>query len=280
MRGESIKNEKGVRSLRYGLLLPFSLMMASIVTGVIAYSDAKQVITDDLNNAMITLANRNRELWTRQDTIAAIRKMHDATHKPLIYQASDLSFSNLALKDEVYFTLALIDKRSSAPKIEGDKITSDSIMLLPQHPADGVAVRVQGFAHCSMASVFVASDQTLSGVLFSLALLSMLAMLVWRRRKGIPQSEAVISLDGLHLTPMQRRFAQMLLDAPDYKVEKATLCAALWGNKSNAEESLYTLVKRTKTALADTGIEIVCNRGYSYELRVNRCGSRLSEFVR
>lgn len=279
MRGENIKKKNGVRSLRYGLLIPFSLMAASVFASAIAYSDAKQGIVDDLNDAMITLANQNRELWTRQDTITAIRKMHDATHKPLIYQASDVSFSNAALKDEVYFTLALIDKKSSAPKIQGDKITSDSIMLVPQHSADGVAVRVQGFAHCSIASVFVASDQRLAGVLFFLAILSLLATWVWRR-KGIAQPEAVISLEGVHLTPMQLRFAQMLLDAPDYKVEKATLCTALWGNKSNAEESLYTLVKRTKTALSDTGIEIVCNRGDSYELRVNRCGSPLSGFVR
>ena len=55
----------------------------------------------------------------------------------------------------------------------------------------------------------------------------------------------------------------------DMRVDKATLCSALWDNKSNAEESLYTLVRRTKTALAETDIEIICNRGESYELRVS-----------
>ncbi len=67
---------------------------------------------------------------------------------------------------------------------------------------------------------------------------------------------------------MQRQLTRMLLEAPDNKVDKAILCHALWGNKSNADESLYTLVKRTKDALADTNIEIVCNRGDSYELRI------------
>ena len=85
---------------------------------------------------------------------------------------------------------------------------------------------------------------------------------------GLVVLPASPSLDGIKLTPMQRRFAQMLLDAPNMKVDKRTLCETLWGNKSNAEESLYTLVRRTKTALATTGIEIVCNRGESYELRV------------
>ncbi len=68
---------------------------------------------------------------------------------------------------------------------------------------------------------------------------------------------------------MQRQFAQMLLDAPDMRVDKTAICAALWGNKSNAEESLYTLVRRTKTALTPANIEIICNRGESYQLRIN-----------
>ncbi|MDE6523455.1 MAG: hypothetical protein K2L17_11600 [Muribaculaceae bacterium] len=58
----------------------------------------------------------------------------------------------------------------------------------------------------------------------------------------------------------------MILDAPDMKVDKRILCESLWGNKSNAEESLYTLVKRTKNALTQANLEIVCNRGESYEL--------------
>ena len=82
-------------------------------------------------------------------------------------------------------------------------------------------------------------------------------------------SSALHPLDGIKLTPMQRQFAQLLLDAPEMRVDKATLCSALWGNKSNAEESLYTLVRRTKTALSVANIEIICNRGESYELRIS-----------
>ena len=82
-------------------------------------------------------------------------------------------------------------------------------------------------------------------------------------------SSSLHPLDDIKLTPMQRQFAQMLLEAPEMRVNKTTLCLALWGNKSNAEESLYTLVRRIKTALAEANIEIICNRGESYELRIN-----------
>lgn len=264
------------KSLRYGMFLPLALMIASVVSCCFSYSNAKRNIASDLNDAIHALANENSEIWTRQDTIAALRKMHETTHKPLIYQASDVNFKNPTLKDEAYFTLALVDKKNAAPKIQGNKIASDSIMLIPEHATDGFAIQVQGFANCSMASVFAASDQTLPGVLFTLSILSMASMFVWRRKESeIPEmglataSSEVHPLDGIKLTPMQRQFAQLLLDAPEMRVDKATLCTALWGNKSNAEESLYTLVRRTKTALAKANIEIICNRGESYELRIS-----------
>ena len=260
--------------LRYGMFIPLALMLASVISCCFSYSKAKQNIANDLNDAMFALANENSELWTRPDTIAAIRQMYEATHKPLIYEASDVNFRNTALKDEAYFTLALVDKKNIAPKIRENKIASDSIMLVPECATDGLAIKVQGFADCSMASVFSASDQTLPGILFSLSILSLTGMFVWRKRMSEITDAAVVAipatltLDGIKLTPMQRQFAQMLLDAPNMKVDKRTLCETLWDNKSNAEESLYSLVRRTKTALAKANMEIICNRGESYELRI------------
>ncbi len=272
------------RSLRYGIFLPLLLMLASVVSSCCSYSNAKQNIATDLNEAMLALANENRELWTRQDTIAALRLMHQTNHKPLFYQASDVKFRNPALKDEAYFTLALIDKNNTAPNIHKERtlalqtksrFASDSIMLVPERAGDELAIQVQGFADCSIASVFCASDQILPGVLFTLSVLSMANMVVRRRKeRETPETKlaAVGSsanpLDSIKLTPMQRQFAQLLLEAPSMRVDKATLCSTLWGNKSNAEESLYTLVRRTKTALSNANIEIVCNRGDSYELHI------------
>ena len=261
-------------ALRYGMFIPLTFMIASVISCCFSYSKAKQTIADDLNDAMFALANENSELWTRPDTVAAIRQMYETTHKPLIYEASDINFKNSSLKDEAYFTLALVDKKNASPGIRGNKIASDSIMLVPECATDGLAIMVQGFADCSMASVFRTSDQTLPGILFSLSILSLTGMFVWRKRTPVMSQVGVIAvpatptLNGIHLTPMQRQFAQMLLDAPDMKVDKRTLCETLWDNKSNAEESLYTLVRRTKTALSKANLEIICNRGDSYELRI------------
>lgn len=258
------------------MFVPLILLIASMVSSYFSYSHAKQSFVDDLNEAMLTLANENSELWTRQDTIAALRQMYQTTHKPVIYQASDVGFKNEALKKYAYFTLSLVDKKNAAPEIQGNKITSDTIMLVPEKGVNGLAVQVQGFANCSMASVLAASDQTLPGIFFTLSLLSMVLMFVWQRKEvesyamGTVEVPTTISqIAGVKLTPMQRQFTQMLIDAPGMRVDKTTICTTLWGNKSNAEESLYTLVRRTKAALADTNIEIVCNRGDSYELHIN-----------
>lgn len=264
-----------VSTLRYGMLVPLALMIGSVISGCFSYSDAKQNIANDLNDAMLALVNENSGLWTRPDTIAAIHKMYETTHKPLIYQASDVDFKIPSLKEEAYYTLALVDKKIIAPKIQVNKIASDSIMLVPECATDGLAIQVQGFADCSMASIFLASDRTLPGILFSLSIFSSVGIFIWKRRMfdrtetALATIPASPSLEGIKLTPMQRRFAQMLLDAPDMKVDKRILCETLWGNKSNAEESLYTLVRRTKTALAKADMEIVCNRGESYELHIN-----------
>lgn len=90
-------------ALRYGMFIPLTFMIASVISCCFSYSKAKQTIADDLNDAMFALANENSELWTRPDTVAAIRQMYETTHKPLIYEASDVNFRNTSLKDEAYF---------------------------------------------------------------------------------------------------------------------------------------------------------------------------------
>lgn len=152
----TLKNNLSANSgsaLRYGMFIPLALMIASVITCCLSYSNAKQNIANDLNDAMFALANENSELWTRPDTIAAIRHMHETTHKPLIYQASDVNFRNPSLKDEAYFTLALVENKNVSRRIGGNKIASDSIMLIPEYAAEGLAIQVQGFAYCSMASI-------------------------------------------------------------------------------------------------------------------------------
>lgn len=73
-------------ALRYAIFIPLAFMIASIITCCVSYSNAKQDIANDLNDAMFALADENSELWTRPDTVAAIQQMYETTHKPLIFR--------------------------------------------------------------------------------------------------------------------------------------------------------------------------------------------------
>lgn len=274
---DSFDKQRDNKALRWGFLIPLALVIASVATSCFSYSKAKQDIVDDLNQALWTLVDENSDVWTRQDTIRALRQLYEVTHKPLMCQATELNFRNGSLKDLAYFTVALADKKVSAPKFDSDKIASDSIMLVPKETSNASAIQVQGFVDCSMASVFAISDQTLPGALLMLSISCIASMIVWSRRAGQqlplkPTSPTLTAqtLDGIKLTPMQRQLTQLFIDAPDNRVKKAALCTALWGNKSNAEESLYTLIRRTKAVLVEANIEITCNRGDSYELHIRR----------
>lgn len=261
---------------RYGMFIPLALMIASLVSSFISYSATRQGITENLNESMLALANEKRELWISQDTITALRHIYNTTHKPIIYQASGLQSKYPMLNDDTYISLTLVGRDNNVTEIDRNKIMSDSILIVSGKESDCVTVQVQAFTNCSMASIFSASDQTLPGILLTLSVVYMATMSLLRKKEAkhseiehaIPVTAAP-SIDEIKLTPMQRRFTRILLDAPNRKVDKATLCSILWDDKINAEESLYTLVRRTKTALADTGMEIVCNRGDSYELRIN-----------
>lgn len=102
------------RMLRRAMLVQAALLVASVVTCCLSYSHAREGMADDLNEAMMALAKENAEVWTRQDTITALRHLHAATRGPLICQASDVEFRHPALKEEAYFMLALT--RSATPK--------------------------------------------------------------------------------------------------------------------------------------------------------------------
>lgn len=269
-------HNKGYKTLRYGMLVPLSLLIASIAAGYFSYSDARRTIAENLNHATIAITDKNRGLWTRQDTVAALCQLNEATNRPLIFRISETYFGDRALKGDAYLTLTVLTpdyntnnaNTNNASGMSADKIVSDSIMLITGNDANCVTIQVRGYTDCSMASVFAASDQALPGVLFGLSLLSTALLFMTRRRTGHVASPGIV-IASLKLTPMQRRFLELLIDAPDMRVDKRTLCATLWDNKSNAEESLYTLVRRTKVAIADSGIGITCNRGDSYELRIN-----------
>ena len=66
---------------------------------------------------------------------------------------------------------------------------------------------------------------------------------------------------------MQQQLMLLFWKAPSHSLSKEDICAALWPKKEDANDTLYTLIKRIKPILeAHTDLKIVVDRGRKYTL--------------
>ena len=71
------------------------------------------------------------------------------------------------------------------------------------------------------------------------------------------------------LTPMQQQLMEMLWLSPSRQLSKTEICDALWPKKPDANETLYTLIRRLKPIIEEhSDLKIESDRGKSYGLRV------------
>ena len=69
------------------------------------------------------------------------------------------------------------------------------------------------------------------------------------------------------LTPMQQQLMEMLWLSPTRQLSKTEICDALWPKKPDANETLYTLIRRLKPIIEQhSDLKIEVNRGKSYGL--------------
>lgn len=71
----------------------------------------------------------------------------------------------------------------------------------------------------------------------------------------------------IHFTPMQQQLIRLFWESPSHTLSKEVICAQLWPKKEDANDTLYTLVRRLKPVLEEnTGLVLVADRGRSYSL--------------
>lgn len=204
------------------------LFLAAIFSGERSYKNARHYIIRDLNNAMsVTLSNTHSNTIT-PDTVAVLRE----------------NLTIPVLKDSTYIAYCL----------PGDKpkgICSDTMML------DKAAVR--SYADVTFASVFGLADKRMPAAFTLLALFWMMgSMLLTKKNQNTVFAQ---------LTPMQHQLVDMFLDAPYGELSKEDICNALWPNKPQPEDTLYSLIRHLKTALKGSGYEIETRRGFGYRLK-------------
>ena len=171
-----------------------------------------------------------------------------------------------------------------------DVISADTIQVFNRHlqieELKGkviLAVDTQkGFCprpQVSVATIFSLSDQRPSMVLWSMALLwGLFCMYQYRRSMTLGlyggltlQNGRFVDAKGceVRLTPMQQQLMEMLWQSPSHQLSKTEICNALWPKKEDANETLYTLIRRLKPIIEEhSDLKIESDRGKSYGLKI------------
>ena len=74
--------------------------------------------------------------------------------------------------------------------------------------------------------------------------------------------------EAVRLTPMQQELMKMFFRSPSHRLKKTEICDTLWPRKPDANDTLYTLIKRLRPIIeGHTSLKIESDRGYSYQLK-------------
>ena len=139
-------------------------------------------------------------------------------------------------------------------------------------------------ANCSFATTFMMSDQKASGSLLMVGMLWLLGSL-WYVRRNRPElivqglsyggivyhNDMFMTQSGeqIHLTPMQHSLLKMFITADTHTLSKQEICDRLWPKKPDANDTLYTLIRRIKPIIeANSMLKIESDRGKSYSLKI------------
>ena len=215
---------------------------------------------------------------------------------------SSYSATERLVEDDMSQALALaLDEQQS------DVISADTIRVfnshlqlekLRGHAMLAVDTRQKGFrceAKCSAATIFSMSEQRPALALWMLAMLWAGFCFYWRMTQrdgsfvfaesntkepsrcvfgGLSYSETearFFDAEGQHvkLTPMQQQLMEMFFRSPNHALSKTEICDTLWPKKEDANETLYTLIRRLKPIIEQhSDLKIEADRGKAYELKV------------
>ena len=73
----------------------------------------------------------------------------------------------------------------------------------------------------------------------------------------------------VQLTPMQHQLMEMFFQSPSHSLTKTEICNALWPKKPDANETLYTLIRRLKPVIEQhSDLKIESDRSKAYHLKI------------
>ena len=217
---------------RYAVVVLFVLITASSMVSLTSYRATEQLVTDDMNQALA---------------------------KALAKQQSDVISAD---------TIQVFNSHLQIEGLRGNAI-------LAVDTKKGFCPRPQ----VSTATILSLSDQRPSMILWSMAMLWGLFCLYQHRRNVTLGLYGGLALQNGHfvdargnkvkLTPMQQQLMEMLWKSPTHQLSKTEICNTLWPKKPDANETLYTLIRRLKPIIEQhSDLKIEADRGKSYGLTI------------
>ena len=220
------------------------LMLCALCTGINSYNRTKGMIAQDVNSALEQVLAKMPDNVVTTDTIRCYRNC----------------LTIAELKDTAGIAIRTVRR-------------------------DGrLETKLVAEANCSFATTFMMSDQKASGSILLVGMLWLLGSLWYVRRnrpelivQGLAYGGIVFNNDifmtqsgeQIHLTPMQHSLLEMFITAETHTLSKQEICDQLWPKKPDANDTLYTLIKRIKPILeTHSTLKIESDRGKSYSLKI------------
>lgn len=223
---------KIMKKQRYSVLVLFVLLIASSLTSLDRFRTTSRMVEEDMDQALAKTLEEQQSDVISADTIRVFN-------------------SHLQMKELRGKAVLTVDtKRDFRPR--------------PQ---------------VSAATILSLSDQRPSMVLWSMVLFWGLYCIFLHRQRMTSGMYGGLALeDGqfidtkgnvVRLTPMQQQLMEMLWLSPSHQLSKTDICNVLWPKKENANDTLYTLVKRLKPIIEQhSDLKIEADRGKSYGLKI------------
>ena len=261
-----------------------ALMLTSLLAGRHNYHVTRNEITADLNQALALTLLEKKDPIVTQDTIRAYKQLRRTSGGQVLIAVSDERFcrhlKNRRLKETSFLTFDVVDKEYQGGSTDEQAIYSDTLMIRNGHAGETLALK--GYTRLSAAAVFGMSDQRLPAGLMAAAILWAIGSMLYLRKRekenlfgGLTYSDADDRFYGvdhmpIRFTPMQQQLMRLFWQSPSHSISKEEICATLWPKKDDANDTLYTLIRRLKPIVEEhTRLKIVADRGRNYSLEIN-----------
>ena len=247
---------------QYAVIVLFALIVASSLTSLDSYRSTSRKVSEDMDRALAITMQEQQSDVINQDTIRTFN--------------SHLQIAALRGKA----TLA-VDTRSRQFKAYAHCSEATIFSLSDQRPAvllwvlTGFWTMFVWYRRQLRERLIVKSERLRVGEFCSGMEFATAALLPdCNGFGGLTYSESegrFYAADGSHvqLTPMQHQLMEMFFHSPSHSLSKAEICEALWPKKPDANDTLYTLVRRLKPVIEQhSNLKIESDRSKAYRLTI------------